>query len=62
MQDLKSEVSELTGFTSQWGNILNFFQFSRDSVESRESIEFKDNYGKTRIFILVEIFYKQTLQ
>ena len=31
------------------GNILDFFYFSRDSVESTESIEFKANYGKTRL-------------
>ena len=30
------------------GNIFGFFKFSRDFVESTESIEFKDNYGKTQ--------------
>ena len=29
---------------------MDFFDFSHDPVESTESVEFKANYGKTRLF------------
>ena len=49
MQDLKVRGESCLGSLPSGGNILDFFYFSRDSVESTESIEFKANYGKTQL-------------
>ena len=50
MQDLKVRC---LGSLPSGGNILDFFKFSCDSVESTNSIEFiKANYGKTRVIDL----------
>ena len=53
MQDLK-----VRGVRGAWvhfpvGVTFWIFYFSRDSVESTESIEFKANYGKTRFNLIL---------